>query len=160
MTRINIFKTSLAFSRFFIIFGSIFACLGMFLIIRAFLIGFNTQFPSGDWNSVIYTFQGLLFIIMGSSNLINRKYYIEWDDNELRFFLPKTNNPETLKFADILTIDIKLFQIQLGLNDRKITIDLDNLQFEDLKRIKEKFEAINKLSSKSDSCSKSFNHTM
>jgi hypothetical protein len=144
MTRINVFKTSLVFSRFFIIFGSIFAFLGLLLIVRAFSKGFNTEFPSGDWNSVIYTAQGLLFIIMGTSNLINRKYFIEWDDNELRFYLPKAANPETIKFADIVTVDIKLFQIQMGLKNRSISLDLDNLQFEDLKKIKEKFETINK----------------
>jgi hypothetical protein len=147
MTRISVYKTSSVYSRFFIVFGSIFACLGILLIIRALSKGFNSQFPSGDWNSVIYSVQGLLFIIMGVSNLINRKYFIEWDDNELRFYLPKTSRPQTLKFADIVSVEIKLFQIQLELKDRNMILDLDTLQFEDLKRIKEKFETIGRFDS-------------
>jgi hypothetical protein len=144
MTRIKVFKTSLIFSRFFIIFGITFSILGFILIIRALAKGFDTRFPSGDWNSVIYTVQGLLFIIMGTSNLINRKYYIEWDENELRFYLSETKKPEVLKIDDIVIVNIKLFEINVGLIDRTVNLRLDNLQFEDLRKIKEMFEKMKK----------------
>jgi hypothetical protein len=142
MTRINVFKTSTTFSRFFIILGSIFTVLGILLIIKALINGFNTKFPSGDWNSVFFTIQGLLFIIMGAGNLSVRKYYIEWDDNELKFLLPDTKRVETIKLGDIISVRIRLFEIELKLPDKTRTLDLNNLQFEDLKKIKEKFENI------------------
>jgi hypothetical protein len=142
MTRINVFKTSTSFYRLFIILGSIFAVLGVLLIIKALINGFNIKFPSGDWNSVFYTIQGLLFIIMGAGNLSVRKYYIEWDDNELKFLLPDTKKIETIKLGDIISVTIRLFEIELKLPDKTRTLDLNNLQFEDLKKIKEKFENI------------------
>jgi hypothetical protein len=142
MTRINVFKTSTTFSRLFIISGSIFTLLGILLIIKSLINGFNTKFPSGDWNSVFYTIQGLLFIIMGAGNLSVRKYYIEWDDIELKFLLPDTKILETIKLGDITSVTIKLFEIELKLSDKTRTLDLNNLQFEDLKKIKEKFEDI------------------
>src|SRR5664280_926220 len=77
MTRINVFKTSTFLSKFFIVFGAFFTIIGILLLIKALINGFNTKFPSGDWNSVLFTFQGLLFIIMGAGNLSVRKYYIE-----------------------------------------------------------------------------------
>jgi len=142
MTRINVFKISTFLSKFFIVFGAFFTIIGILLLIKALINGFNTMFPSGDWNSVLFTFQGLLFIIMGAGNLSVRKYYIEWDDNELQFLLPDTKRLETIKLDDIISITIRLFEIELKLADYTRSLDLSNLQFEDLKKIKEKFEDI------------------
>ena len=142
MTRINVFKTSAFLSKFFIVFGAIFTTIGILLLIKAFITGFNIKFPSGDWNSVLFTFQGVLFIIMGAGNLSVRKYYIEWDDNELKFLLPDTKKLETIKLGDLISVTIRLFEIELKLPDKTRTLDLNNLQFEDMKKIKEKFEDI------------------
>jgi hypothetical protein len=142
MTRINVFKTSTFLSKFFIAFGGIFSLIGILLLLKALIYGFNTKFPSGDWNSVIYTLQGVLFIIMGFGNLYSKRYYIEWDDKELKFLLPDTKKTETIKLGDIISITIKLFEIELTFPDKTRTLDLSNLQFEDLKLIKEKFDEI------------------
>jgi len=50
MTRISVYKTPTVFSKFFIVFGAFFTVLGIILIIRALMNGFNTEFQSGDWN--------------------------------------------------------------------------------------------------------------
>lgn len=146
MNRINVFKTSTVFSKFFIVFGAIFTTLGLLLLIKALSDGFNTRFPSGDWNSVIFIIQGLLFIVMGAGNLAVRKYYIEWDDNQLKFLLPDTKKVETIILEDIVSVTIRLFEIELKLPDKTRTLDLNNMQFEDLKKIKEKFEDIRRVS--------------
>src|SRR5664280_391476 len=121
MTRINVFKTSTFLSKFFIVFGAFFTIIGILLLIKALINGFNTKFPSGDWNSVLFAFQGLLFIIMGAGNLSVRKYYIEWDDNELQFLLPDTKKLETIKLGDIISVTIRLFEIDLKLPDKTRT---------------------------------------
>lgn len=144
MTRINVYRTSTVFSKFFIVFGSIFTLLGILLFIKALVNGFNVHFPSGDWNSVTFTIQGLLFIIMGANNLSVRKYFIEWDDKELLFLLPDTKKLEKINLADIISVNVRLFEIELNLQNQKRIIDLSNLQFEDLKKIKAKFETFNK----------------
>ncbi len=140
MTRINVFKISTFLSKFFIVFGAVFTVMGILLLIKALINGFNTKFPSGDWNSVLFTFQGVLFIAMGAGNLSVRKYYIEWDVDELKFLLPDTKKLEIIKIRDIISVRIRLFEIELKLSDKTRTLDLNNLQFEDLKKIKEKFE--------------------
>ena len=145
MTRFYVFKNSTFLVRFFIVFGGLFTIFGIILLIKALTNEFNSNFPSGDWNSVIYTFQGLLFLIMGAVNLYVRKYYIEWDDTELRLLLPDTKNLETIILSDINSVNIKLFEIELKLQDKTRTIDLSNLQFKDLRKIKEKFEDIKKM---------------
>jgi len=145
MTRINVFRTSAPLAKFFIAFGVIFTSIGILFLIKALINGFNTRFLSGDWNSVLFTVRGLLFIMMGSGNLSVRKFYIEWDEEELRFLLPGTKKPEAVRLEDIISVTIRLFEIEFQLSDRTRTLDLSNLQFEDLKMIKEKFEEIKRI---------------
>jgi hypothetical protein len=142
MERIRISKAYPGLAKFFIIFGAIFSIFGVSLFIKSVAGGFNVHFPSGDWNSVTFTIQGILFILLGYSSLKSRKYFIEWDDNNLRFLLPDTKNIETIEFEQIESVTIRLFEIELKLADRVRTLSLDNLQFEDLRKVKEKFESI------------------
>jgi len=151
MNRINVFKTPAVFLKFFLAFGSVFFVLGTGIFIKALSAGFDTRFPSGDWSSVIFILQGILFFIMGTMALMNRKYFIEWDDSGLRFLLPDTKKIEVIEFKDIISFRIKLFEIELTLHDGIRTLDLNNLQFEDLKKIKKMFEALYQDISKGDS---------
>ena len=137
MERIKVSKVYPRLSKFFIIFGSIFSILGFCLLIKSLISGFNVHFPSGDWNSVAFTIQGILFILFGYSNLQSGKYFIEWDDNELRFLLPDMKKIEAIRFDQIQSISIRLFEIELKLAESTRTLNLDNLQFEDLRKIKE-----------------------
>jgi len=124
--------------------GCSFSIIGILLLIKAISNGFDSHFPSGDWNSLIFIIQGLLFIIMGAGNLLVKKYFIEWNEDELRFFLPDTKKVEIIKLSEIVSVNIRLFEIQLNLHDRIRILDLNNLQFEDLRKIKEHFESLNK----------------
>jgi hypothetical protein len=148
MTRINVFKNPTAMVSFFIIFGGLFTISGIFLLIKAFNNGFNTNFQNGDWNSVLFTFLGVIFIIMGVEDLYVKKYYIEWDDNELRLLLPDNKILETIILADINYVNIKLFKIELEVQNRTRTINLSNLRYRDQSKIKEKLENINKSKNK------------
>ncbi len=145
MERIRVSKVYPGLSKFFIIFGSIFSILGFCLLIKSLISGFNVKFPSGDWNSVTFIVQGFLFILFGNSNLKSGRYFIEWDDNELRFLLPDAKKVEAIKFDQIHSINIRLFEIELKLENCTRTINLDNLQFEDLRKVKEKFERISRI---------------
>jgi len=146
MTRINVFKTSKLFYRLFIILGGTFVIIGVLLLLKSLSVGFDTHFPSGDWNSVTFIIQGLLFVAMGVGNILVKRYFIQWDENELRFLLPDTKKIEIIKLSEIVSVNIKLFEIQIKMQDRMRTIDLSNLQFEDLKKIKEQFDSYNKFS--------------
>jgi hypothetical protein len=90
----------------------------------------------------MFTIQGILFILIGGSYLKSRKYFIEWDEKELRFLLPDNKGVETIKIDEIQSVSIKLFEIELKLKNGTRTLNLENLQFEDIKKIKEKFEPL------------------
>jgi hypothetical protein len=79
---------------------------------------------------------------MGWSFIRNQKYYMEWDDREIRYLLPYTKRAEVIKLDEIESVNIKLFEIELILKNGIKTIKLDNLEFEDIRRIKERFGGI------------------
>ena len=93
-------------------------------------------------NPVFMILQGIVFLIWGIFNLRKRKFYIEWDETELRLFLPDTKRIEKVKFSDIQSVIIRLFEIELRLIDKVRMIDLNNMKYEDLKKVKERFEKI------------------
>ncbi len=142
MERMEIFKVKKKFVKFFIITGLILFLFGIIFLINSLMNGFQTQFPGGDWNYVIFSFQGLLSFFMGYSMLKYKKYFIEWDSENLRYFLPKSKLIETIKISDIKSIEIKLFEIKIQLPENDKTLDLGNIQFKELRRIKEKFEEL------------------
>jgi len=144
MTRINIFRSSTFLTKFFIGFGSLLSISGILLLVNALINGFNVELLSGDWSYVLFTIQGLLLLLVGSWNLVVKKYYIEWDDDELRFLLPDIKRLDTIKIDQILAVTIRLFEIEIKLKDKTKVVDLNNLQFEDIKKIKEKFEDLRK----------------
>jgi hypothetical protein len=140
MERVGVSKVYPGLAKFFIVFGLILFLFGIAMLIKSLINGFNIHFPAGDWNSVTYTIQGILFILLGYFNLKKRKYFIEWDDSEFRYLLPDTKKIETINFEQIESVTIGLFEIDLKLKTGIRTLTLDNLRFEDLRRIKEKFE--------------------
>ena len=76
---------------------------------------------------------------MGWSFVNSRKYFIQWDENELNYLLPDTKKIRTIRLNDIQSVNIKLFEIVVDLKEGRGTISLENLEFEDIKKIKEKF---------------------
>jgi hypothetical protein len=145
MERIKIFKGSPAFGKFYIIFGSLFALSGIIVTASNLSGGFDTRLNGGDWAFALFIIQGLLLAIMGWSFIKNKKYFIEWDEMEIRYFLPYTKKAEIVKLNEIESVNIKLFEIELKLKTGSKIIKLDNLEFEDIRRIKERFGEISDL---------------
>ena len=61
---------------------------------------------------------------------------------EIRYLLPYTKKTEVVKLDEIESVNIKLFEVELKLKNGSKIIKLDNLEFEDIKRIKERFGEI------------------
>lgn len=140
MEKIKIFKGHPAAGRFYIIFGMAFALLGILVTSKNLADGIDLHFPSGDWSFIFFVFQGILFAIMGWSMLKSRKYFIQWDEKELQYLLPSAKKTETIHFKDIESVNIRLFEILLTLKNGTKTINLENLEFEDIRKVKEKFQ--------------------
>ena len=96
----------------------------------------------GDWNYLFYTMLGIIFFALRYSNKRNEKFFIQWDDKEMKYLLSKDKTIETIRFVDIKKITMQLYEIKIELPSAEKTISLENVQFKDLRKIKEKFEAL------------------
>jgi len=120
----------------------------LFIFVMGFLIYSlindpGTKSLSGNWNYILLALQGVLFSAMGYMQLRYDRYFIEWNDSEIRYLLPKQKNIEHINIVDIDSVVIKLSEIQIHMGRETKTIPLSNLQYAELKRIKNKFEEIN-----------------
>ncbi len=144
MERIKVFEMKKGFIQSFIGFGILFFLFGMSLLIYSMIDGFKTEFLGGFWNHIIYLSQGMVFIFIGYSILKREKYYIEWNDEELRYLLPNNNFTVTIKLSEIKEVEIQLFEIKISVHESDKLMNLENVGFKDLRKIKGKLEEIKK----------------
>ena len=142
MERIDIYKIRKKSVRFLTYSGLVLLFFGMVMLVIAIVHGFRYEFPGGDWNYVIILIQGILLFFTGQSLLKGAKYFIEWDNEELRYFLPKSKLIETIRLSEIQSIEIKLHEIKIRLPESHKDINLRNISYNELKRIKKKFEEL------------------
>ena len=142
MERIQIYTRQKGFELFFKVSGILFFVLGLTGLIISYKEGFKTAFIGGNLNYYIFTIQGLMFFFMGHSYKRNEKYFIEWNDTELRYLLPKNKSVEIINLSEIREISIKIFEVCLRLPENEKILNLENIQFKELRKIKEKFEEI------------------
>ena len=105
------------------------------------------DFLSGGLTLLFQGIQVIFFIVFGVYNLKNDKYYIEWDDQQVRFFLPQTKQLEVINIEDIQSIEVRLFEIELQLEDQNHALDLNTMQDKALKQVKAKFKALQEIRS-------------
>jgi hypothetical protein len=142
MERIRLYRISTFLSWTLIVIACLNAAFGIALLIKNMEQGYASEDSFKIVHPVFMILQGIVFLIWGIYNLRKRKFYIEWDETELRLFLPDTKKIEKVKFSDIQSVIIRLFEIELKLPDKCRIIDLNNLEYEDLKKVKKKFEKI------------------
>ena len=137
MERLKVYMVKKGLANFSIVFGILFLVVGLVLLIQTI-----KNKSSVDWNSITFSLEGILFIVLGYLNLRSGKYFIEWDENQINYSLPNNSSIETILFSEIRNVTIKLFEIQLKLEDSEKIINLENLQFQEIKSVKQKFEEI------------------
>jgi hypothetical protein len=144
MERINVIRVSPFLSWFLTIMGALNTLYWSIILVTNINEGLNLKDPSVGLNAIIFIVQGIVFVVWGVINLYNKRFYISWDENELHLYLPDNKRDEAIKFSDIESVSIKLFEIELKLTDSVRLIDLNSVRFEDLKKIKSKFESMQK----------------
>ncbi|PKQ63815.1 hypothetical protein BZG02_07260 [Labilibaculum filiforme] len=144
MERIQIYKRQKGLAWFYLIFGLFSIVMGSILLIKTVKTGFNTDFPGGNWNAIIYCLQGIIFCTIGYVIRKNEKYFIEWDTEEFRYLFPNNQLVETIKWSEMKRVTIDTLEINIELAEDQKTVKLDNLQYKEVQIIKQRFEEINK----------------
>jgi len=144
MEKISIYKIKQKTLKAVIGIGVVFIFLGLTLLIRAIYVGFNTNFFGGNWNSVNFIAQGIIFTLLGLHGLKYRNYFIEWDENQIRYLIKGEKKIRIIEISKIVSIEIKLNKIICQLNEHKekIELEFEAVEYSVLKRIKDKFEEL------------------
>ena len=95
---------------------------------------------TSDGSTIGIALHGILFTFLAIRSLRSQKYFIEWDDLRMNYLLPDNKSTETIEFSRIIKVVIKLFEIHITIDDVVKVINVENLQFREIKLVKQKFE--------------------
>lgn len=140
MTRIRATKRNKGLEKVLLSIGILLVVVSIIMFIIDAVLNSNADLK--PLNYILLFFQGILLIALASFNTRYRKYYIEWDDDIIEYYLPKVKDPVRIEISDIKNIDIKLFEIHLDVGEDVRIMDLGHVDFEEIKSIKTKFEEI------------------
>ncbi len=126
-------------SKIFVILGMLLLVVGVFGFVKTGLEDMDRLLSSSKLNSIIHCIQGVLFIGLGWYNLKTPKFYIKWNDEELRFVLPPEERLNIIKFSEIESVQILLFKVVIQHQSKTETLDLSMLSDDDLKTVKQRF---------------------
>ena len=143
MDKIYLKRSSMLFSIAAIIISTADMIFGINLLIKEFSMPSGNK-TEGIMHAIFFIVQGIIFIIWSSIYLYNRKYYIGLSVNEIELLIPGNKTVEIIQLKDITAVNIRLFEIEVHLPQGKKSIDLNSLNDNDLKKIKDYFEKIKK----------------
>jgi hypothetical protein len=147
MERIQIYKRQKGYELYVKIFGLLFFAYGMTFLIKSLINGFKTELFDGDWRYVSDLIFGIILFIFGYPDR-KQKYFIQWDDKEMKYLLSKDKTAVTIAFADIKKITLQLYEIKIELASTEKILSLENVQYKELRKIKEKFEELKLITDK------------
>ncbi len=141
-TYVNVYKHSRLLMRIFLWTGVAMFIAGISLFLIDYIFTDTDKPGAFTWNYLALAFQGLIAWAVGYKTLANEKYFVEWDDEQIRWWLPRRNNPETINIKDIQSVEIQNLQVVVGLKQEQKSFNLKFFFFPERKMIMEKFETI------------------
>lgn len=142
MEKIYICKTKKTTLRVFLVIGIIFILISFIGLSHAIYEGFRTELLGGDWIFLFNLLQGIIFVSWSYSIQLKKKYFIGWDDSTIQYHLPENNIHETMYIADIRDIELSLFEVKFKFDGQEKRLKLEEIEYKDMRKIKEKFENI------------------
>ena len=143
MERIQIFKVSRFYIFLSLFFGAFFFVAGLVLFVHSCQVGFDSNFFGGDWNYVVITFQGLVFIGLGIYHKRNNKFFVEWNNEVLRYHLPGEKHDICIRFSELVDVAILHGEARLVLPKGVYVIGFANLQYKHVQMVKNMLLKIN-----------------
>lgn len=140
MERYKVYGTNKGLAWFLVVIGALLALLGAAVLIRRLTGAEDLEISL--FSSLAFLLQGLLLAVLGALNLRSGKYFLEWSQQEIRCYLPANKQIESFQVDKITGVDIRLFEIQLTMDDEVRIVHLEQAHFKDIRSIKEKFEDI------------------
>lgn len=145
MERVYLYKVfQNRYAKFFYAFSFLLLLYGLFFLVRIQFLKIDSSAFGSTTSLSLISLQGLITLIQFLLALKNGTYYIEWNDREINYLMPNSKKIETIELNDIRSINVRLYEVYIGLSDSERVIRFENLEYATLIRIKDKFEEIKK----------------
>ena len=136
MERIQLYKVKKLNIRFHIGFSIFAFAYGLVGTIIKMLKGFDLSFPGGDWLFPLFIAQGIIFFLVGRQQLKRGKCFIECEEQELRYLLPKAKTIECIAVSDIELVKMDGIEIQIQTKEDEKKLRLEYIEWQELNRVK------------------------
>lgn len=122
------FRFLLGAAIFFLLFG-----IGDFVI--AIIDGFKYEF-SGDWRSVLFILQGILYLIWARGIRRKTRFFIECDEKEFKYLIPKSKSIKCIAIADMGKLKMDGIDIRFQAKEIDHHIRLEHIEWQELNLVK------------------------
>jgi len=146
MTYIRVYKHNKLLIKILLWSGVALALLSIVLFVISLWNPGEEQGPLIQWNFLGLTLYGVFLAGSGLKAIqAEKKYFVEWDDESIRWWLPKSKEIEIIKISEIRSIEIEKLLVKIGLDDKQKIFSLKFFYYPERKTIQEKFEEIQRL---------------
>ncbi len=142
MNYIKVYKNNKTAIRFFIGLGAVLFFLGTGLFVYSTWFVEQGKVTWFTGNYIALAFQGVVAWGVGLYSIGNEKYFVEWDDEIIRWWLPRRKEIETIRIEDIRSVEIQKMQIVLTLEHKQKMLNLKFFFYPERRMIVDKFENI------------------
>lgn len=143
MERIYLYKIfKNRFAKYFYVLGLLMFVYGIVFLIRLFVLELQFDTFGSRASLTFIAFQGLVVILQYAIALPNTRYFIEFGGNCISYLLPKQGSPESIQLQDVNKIVIKLNEVDIHLPEGKKSLRFNNVEYKELKQIKQRFEEL------------------
>jgi len=135
MERIQLFKFQKLNFRFLLFASVLFFLMGAVYAINATINGFRSDFP-GDWMSVIFIFQGILYLIWARDIRRKTRFFIECNEKEFKYLTAKSKSLNCIAIADMEKLKMDGIEIYIQAKGVEHLIRLEFIEWQELNRVK------------------------
>ena len=142
-TYLKVYKRKKKFLTIFLALCSGITLFGLWGMISTVAFKRNTIPALDEWNYLVLLFQGILGIYISLNAFRSKKYFVEYDDLELRYYLPKTNKAEHIKIPEIDSVTIQDSKVRIEMQNNEVKFfNLNYFYFPERRQIIEYFKKI------------------
>jgi len=135
MEKVQLFKFNKISFRFLLGAAIFFFLIGAVHATNAIINGFKFDFP-GDWMSVIFIFQGILYLIWVRDIRRKTRFFIECNEKEFKYLTPKSKNLRCIDIADLEKLKMDGIEIYIQAKGVEHLIRLEFIEWQELNRVK------------------------
>jgi len=118
-TRFQVFKVSETANKIILAFSAAMCVFSLWGILTILISDNQRLFGVSITSYIMFLMQSVLGIFLTWKNFKNEKYFVSWDDSEIKYQLPKDKEPVLIRIEDIQAVEKtdRDFKIKLKNNE-------------------------------------------